>query len=141
MPEEELVQNEEQQPSKKGLVSIIIMGSFLLIMLVITILLLPIDLKAMMDSIKASAESSEDQAGAAIGAVFAAFFAALGVIIFHIAYFVFIIAGGIMLIFLIKNIKKIEMKPLKIINWVLLGTDAFIITVSIVKIVLLFVEK
>ena len=139
MPEEELVQKE--QPSKKGLVSIIIMGSFLLIMLIITIILLPVDLKVAMDSIKASAENSEDQAGAAFGAIFAALFVALGVFLFHVAYAVFIIGGGVMLIFIIKNIKKIEMKPLKIINWVLLGVDAFVVTVSIIKIVLLFVER
>lgn len=140
MAEEELVQNEEQ-PSKKGLVSIIIMGSFLLIMLIITIILLPVDLKAVLESLKSSSEGSEGDAGSALGVVFAAIIVAAGVVLFHIAYAVFIIAGGIMLIFIIKNIKKIVMKQLKIINWVLLGVDAFIITVSIVKIILLFVER
>ena len=137
MSDETLLTNEK--PPKKRLVSTIIMGSFLLIMLAITIILLPLDLKAAMDSLKES--TADGDAGTAIGSIFAALFIALGVFMFHLAFIVFIIAGGVMLIFIIKNIKKAYLKQIRIANWVLFGVDILIMLVSIVKIVLLFVEK
>ena len=125
-------------PQKKRIVSTVIMGILLLLMLVYTIIVLPVDLNAMINSMKESNEGGG--AGEAVGAVFGAFAIALIVVLLHIAFFAFIIGGGVMIIFILKNARKAYLKPIRIINWVYLGVDAFIIVTSIVKLLILFIH-
>ena len=137
---------EEANHGKKRIVSTVIMGILILIMLTYTLIMLPVDLKQtinqIMESSKENAgESSSEQAGAVIGGVIGAFFAALLVILLHAGFFICIIGGGVLIIFIVKNIKKAYLKQVKIVNWVYVGLLAFIIITAIVKLLILFIAK
>ena len=135
MENEELIL--EEKPPKSRKLSTILMGIFLFIMFVITMILLPLDLKKTLKEIQ---ESSSGDGGSAIGGAFASFIVALLIILIHGAFVIFIVGCGIMLIFLIKNIKHANIKAIKIINIVELSIAGVIIAISLIKLILLFVK-
>ena len=139
--------NQEVEPEvnlgRKRIVSTVIMGIILLALLTYTLIMLPVDLKATIDEIMQSAKesNSEDQGGAVIGGAIGALMAGLIVVLLHAGFIVSIIAGGIMIIFMIKNVKHAYLKPIKIINIVYLALTGFVIVTAIVKLIILFVSK
>ena len=124
-------------PLKPRKLSTILMGCFLGVMLIICIILIPLDLRAVMNDIK---ESSNGDAGSAIGGAFAAVIVGALIVLIHAAFIVFIIGCGIMLIFLIKNIKYAEIKGIRIANIIELCAAGVVITISVIKLILLFVR-
>ena len=141
---------EEEKKKIKGLVTTIIFGVLLTAALIFVIILLPIDVRKMMNDVisgsnsssasasesAASASSSGSSAGEVIGRGIAAVFAGAILIVLSV-----MLIGGtgiptiVSIPFSIHNVKKANTKAIKIINIVYLGLAAFILTVDIIKLI------
>ena len=142
----EVVEVNEKYDTKSHLTSTIIIGVFLLIMLVLTLLILPLDLKAL-QNVSISAESgggdsssAGEQLGKAFALIFVVLMGALAIYLLNAFLIVFNIACGIMLPFTIKN-RRSPIKAIRIVNYCYLGVEGFIIISSVIKVIYLLTTR
>ena len=130
-----------QTHNHTGLPSTIIIGILLTGFLIYALLMIPVDMNSMVaqsqQSSSTSASTSVNPAGQAIGNAAAAGVVALFVVLFHIGFFAAIAVCGILTIFMVKNLKSPQ-KAIKITNIVYLCLAGIIVTISVVKLIILF---
>ena len=122
---------------KPRITSTIIIGVILTVLLVFTLLLTPVSWAALKEAIDESAENSESAGGQIVGAFALAIVGAVGIALVIAIYFLIIIGNGICFIFTFKN-RRSTLKPIRIISFVMDGLIGAMVTISIVKIILLF---
>ena len=122
---------------KPRITSTIIIGVILTVLLVFTLLLTPVSWAALKGAIDESAENSESAGGQIVGAFALAIVGAVGIALVIAIYFLIIIGNGICFIFTFKN-RRSTLKPIRIISFVMDGLIGVMVTISIVKIILLF---
>ena len=127
----------EIQQDKPRITSTVIIGVFLALFLVFTILLIPVSwsaVNAMIEESKQAAESAAEQAAEA-GVI--ALVAAIGIILVIILEFGILIGNAICLPFAIKN-RRSTLKPVRVISYVYDGLIGAMMLTATVKIILLF---
>lgn len=155
MLEEELEQEQEQEQQVevideapveekgkkkkiKGLPSTIVSGVFILISLICLAVAFSINLAAIADDFT----KNVDNAGEAIGAVFALIVVFAMMILIILASLILPAGFGITsLILSIKNVKKAEKKPLRILGIVFTALSALILLAVIGRLLMLFIGK
>ena len=125
---------------KPRIASMIVLGVFLTIFLIVSLLLLPVTWSAINEAIEESQNNSDSAAGAVAASFVIAIFLGLGVALAIVAYAVILLGAGLCLIFTIKN-RKSTLLPVRIISFVYDGLAGAIIVLAIVKILLLAVFK
>ena len=121
---------------KPRIASTVVIGVFMTIALILTLIILPFswaDVEAAVDN---TAENSDSAAGAVVGGFAVALFGVLGIALVFIVAVANAINSSICLPFAIKN-KKSTLKPIRIISYVYDGIIGSLLLVNVIKIIIL----
>lgn len=121
---------------KPRLASTIVIGVFITIALILTLIILPFSWEDVKEAVDKAAESSDSAAGAAVGGFAVALFGVLGIALVIVVAIANVINSSICLPFAIKN-RKSTLKPIRIISYVLDGVTGAVLLTNLIKIIVL----